>query len=222
VDPDKADWYGSLIWDQQDATGYQYKRNRYYDPTTGRFTQEDPIGLAGGLNLYGFANGDAVNFSDPFGLQCTSRNRSGFWCQVGWFIHDVIVGPEGDANDDTQGLASPGMMDPVAAFTGLAASGTEVAAGSVARAATAGPVRRIFSARVLERMADDPLHNCPQSIGEEVLARGARTVKSKDYVEYTLRGTANGKAGTYEIGVRPSQSGRNEVITHWFFRPDKR
>lgn len=134
----------------------------------------------------------------------------------------MIVGPEGDANDDTQGLASPGMMDPVAAFTGLAASGTEVAAGSVARAATAGPVRRIFSARVLERMADDPLHNFPQSIGEEVLARGARTVKSKDYVEYTLRGTANGKAGTYEIGVRPSQSGRNEVITHWFFRPDKR
>jgi RHS repeat-associated protein len=68
VDPDKADWYGSLIWDQQDATGYQYKRNRYYEPGTGRFTQEDPIGLAGGLNLYGFASGDPVNFSDPFGL----------------------------------------------------------------------------------------------------------------------------------------------------------
>jgi uncharacterized protein RhaS with RHS repeats len=45
-----------------------YMRNRYYDPATGRFTQQDPIGLAGGLNLYGFANGDPVNFSDPFGL----------------------------------------------------------------------------------------------------------------------------------------------------------
>jgi murein DD-endopeptidase MepM/ murein hydrolase activator NlpD len=33
-----------------------------------RFTQLDPIGLAGGLNLYGFADGDPVNFSDPFGL----------------------------------------------------------------------------------------------------------------------------------------------------------
>jgi hypothetical protein len=43
-------------------------RNRYYDPATGRFTQTDPIGLAGGLNAYGFANGDPVNYSDPFGL----------------------------------------------------------------------------------------------------------------------------------------------------------
>lgn len=43
-------------------------RNRYYDPKTGRLTQEDPIGLAGGLNLYGFANGDPVSYSDPFGL----------------------------------------------------------------------------------------------------------------------------------------------------------
>jgi len=38
----------------------------------GTFTQEDPIGLAGGLNLYGYAGGDPINFSDPFGL-CKRR-----------------------------------------------------------------------------------------------------------------------------------------------------
>jgi len=61
-------WHGSLLEGKQDKSGLQFKRNRYYDPATGRFTQEDPIGLAGGLNLYGFANGDPVNSSDPFGL----------------------------------------------------------------------------------------------------------------------------------------------------------
>ena len=61
-------WIGSLVESSTDGSGMQYMRNRYYDPVHGRFTQEDPIGLAGGLNLYGYANGDPVNYSDPFGL----------------------------------------------------------------------------------------------------------------------------------------------------------
>jgi len=63
-------WFGNIITLKRDATGQFYMRNRYYDPNSGQFTQEDPLGLAGGLNLYGFAGGDPVNFSDPFGL-CT-------------------------------------------------------------------------------------------------------------------------------------------------------
>jgi RHS repeat-associated protein len=59
---------GSLLEDKQDGAGTLYRRNRVYDPASGRFTQEDPIGLAGGMNLYGFAGGDPVNNSDPFGL----------------------------------------------------------------------------------------------------------------------------------------------------------
>ncbi len=63
-----VNWNGSLLNSQFGETGLMYRRNRYYDPMQGRFTQEDPIGLAGGMNLYGFAGGDPVNFSDPFGL----------------------------------------------------------------------------------------------------------------------------------------------------------
>src|SRR5439155_4567111 len=69
-------WAGSLLESGQDASGFQYKRNRYYDPKTGRFTQEDPLGLAGGLNLYGFAGGDPVNFSDPFRLFCCTEEEA--------------------------------------------------------------------------------------------------------------------------------------------------
>jgi RHS repeat-associated protein len=61
-------WFGSLIPGRTDGSGLVYLRNRYYDPRTGRFTQQDPIGLAGGLNAYGFAGGDPVSYSDPFGL----------------------------------------------------------------------------------------------------------------------------------------------------------
>jgi RHS repeat-associated protein len=61
-------WFGSFLSRQVDGSKLQYLRNRYYDANNGRFTQEDPIGLAGGLNLYGFGGGDPVNFSDPFGL----------------------------------------------------------------------------------------------------------------------------------------------------------
>jgi RHS repeat-associated protein len=59
---------GNLVTDQQDASGHLFRRNRYYDPMAGRFTQEDPIGMAGGLNVYGFAGGNPVSYSDPFGL----------------------------------------------------------------------------------------------------------------------------------------------------------
>jgi len=68
IPPSYTVWWGSIVRGTADASGLQYLRNRYYDPKTGRFTQLDPIGLAGGMNLYGFAAGDPVNFSDPFGL----------------------------------------------------------------------------------------------------------------------------------------------------------
>ena len=61
-------WLGSLSVGMRDASGQMYMRNRYYNPSTGQFTQPDPIGLAGGLNSYGFAAGDPVSFSDPYGL----------------------------------------------------------------------------------------------------------------------------------------------------------
>jgi RHS repeat-associated protein len=69
VDAGWKGWTGSLLEDKRDASGLLYRRNRYLDPATGRFTQPDPIGLGGGINSYGYARGDPVNFADPFGLK---------------------------------------------------------------------------------------------------------------------------------------------------------
>ncbi len=43
--------------------------HRFYDPTTGRYITADPIGLAGGMNLYAYVRGDPVNLVDPWGLR---------------------------------------------------------------------------------------------------------------------------------------------------------
>ena len=52
-------------------TGLSYNWHRYYDPSIGRYITADPIGLAGGMNLYAYANANPVNFVDPEGLDAT-------------------------------------------------------------------------------------------------------------------------------------------------------
>ena len=49
------------------ATGLHYNYYRDYDPATGRYVQVDPIGLAGGLNPYLYANGSPLRYTDPSG-----------------------------------------------------------------------------------------------------------------------------------------------------------
>jgi len=54
-------------------------RSRRFWRRVGPSTQRDPIGLAGGLNQYGYAGGDPVNYSDPFGL-CKKPRTDGQKC----------------------------------------------------------------------------------------------------------------------------------------------
>jgi RHS repeat-associated protein len=57
--------------DFDSETGLYYYRTRYYDPTIGRFISEDSreVSLLSQIkNLYAYALGNPVNFSDPLGL----------------------------------------------------------------------------------------------------------------------------------------------------------
>ncbi|WP_410481835.1 RHS repeat-associated core domain-containing protein [Pseudomonas plecoglossicida] len=48
-------------------TGLHYNTYRYFDPDIGQFTQPDPIGLRGGINLYKYAP-NPLTWNDPLGL----------------------------------------------------------------------------------------------------------------------------------------------------------
>jgi RHS repeat-associated protein len=125
-------WQGTLLANKVDGTGLEYARNRVYDAQTGRFTQEDPIGLAGGVNAYGFANGDPTTFSDPFGL-CTpipkcfqkALERLG---QMAPAMERAVIGAA--APTAAVGAAIAGEAGAVAALSRISGQiGTAIAAG---------------------------------------------------------------------------------------------
>ena len=52
-----------------EETGLFYNYFRSYQPNQGRYTQADPIGLGGGLNRFGYVEGNPLMFIDPEGLE---------------------------------------------------------------------------------------------------------------------------------------------------------
>jgi len=54
--------------DYDPETGLQYYRTRYFDPTIGRFINEDMAHFEGGSNFYRYVRNSPTRFIDPFGL----------------------------------------------------------------------------------------------------------------------------------------------------------
>jgi len=53
-------------------TGLHYNGFRDYAPTLGRYLESDPIGLAGGVNTYGYAEQNPITNTDMDGLVATA------------------------------------------------------------------------------------------------------------------------------------------------------
>jgi RHS repeat-associated protein len=87
-------------------SGLHYNHFRYYDPETGRFISQDPIGLLGGINHYQYAP-NHINWIDPLGL-CAKEDGS-----VG-----LLGGIVGTADLVVTGLVNTG-VDIVAGGAGL-------------------------------------------------------------------------------------------------------
>jgi RHS repeat-associated protein len=90
-----ASWLGTTLngGTENQGSGLQYMGARFYDPVNSTFTQEDPIGIGGGLNAYGFAGGDPVSYGDPHGT-CGPICIIGIGALVGAYVNAAYHGYE--------------------------------------------------------------------------------------------------------------------------------
>ena len=73
-----------------------YCQNRCYDPANGRWLTRDPIGTAGGVNLYSYCGAGPVGNTDPWGLatitiRVTNENVGHAWIIIRWDDGSVWV-----------------------------------------------------------------------------------------------------------------------------------
>ncbi|MCC5648130.1 RHS repeat-associated core domain-containing protein [Nostoc sp. CHAB 5824] len=73
----QATYGGQWGYLKDSETGLLLLGHRYYDPTTGRFINRDPIGYEGGINLYAYTENDPVNLTDPTGFSAFSSADEG-------------------------------------------------------------------------------------------------------------------------------------------------
>jgi RHS repeat-associated protein len=82
------------------ASGLYLTWHRPYDPVLERWLSQDPIGEAGGINLYGFVENNPISRTDPLGL---------WWIPKGWHPSNAPMSP-GTKEVITGGLIMAGSI----------------------------------------------------------------------------------------------------------------
>jgi RHS repeat-associated protein len=107
---------------------------RFYDPAMGRFTQPDPLGVAGGVNLYQYAGNQPTGFVDPTGTQLDDSEVAQTHSPVNWgTLSNVGIGLVAGGTILITGGAA-------AIFWGAAWGGTIAVSVGVGSAALGGAV----------------------------------------------------------------------------------
>jgi RHS repeat-associated protein len=165
-------------------------RARWYDPVTGRWLSNDPIGISGGLNQYVFCANNPVNFRDPLGLCTEGSEESSF---MAW-LHGIL---------DAGGTVEPTPFCDLSnaliysvqgqwGNAGISVAGVIPYIGDVGKAGKYGS--KVFKAG--NKLAKKQVH----SVGQELGISGVARKEFGAFIEKTKRMEGRGGADnfTYE------------------------
>jgi RHS repeat-associated protein len=139
-------------------TGLYYYRARFYDPQTGRFISEDPIGLRGGINLYVYVKNNSISFFDPSGL---TRCNPWLGALGGALLGAGVGGLAGEAAITAAGaVAGFAVGGPPGAILGAGAGAGSGLPLSVVTAAVGGGIGGYLG----YRYCNDPCDTAPPAI----------------------------------------------------------
>jgi RHS repeat-associated protein len=194
-------------------------RARWYDPGMGRFISEDPIGLAGGINPYVFANDDPINGFDPSGMTAYisfDNNR----CQYSYTRFDPDLYFELGGCDFGGGSGLVTGFDPLATDRSWRhpdqPSQGDGPSGPAASSTSGRPTpQQVFAAVGKELTPFNNAMNCVEASGA-LAVTGALDLVGAGDIYHAVRGTA-AIAGTISaVSIETASEGITvaEVRTH--------
>ena len=174
---------------------------RDYDPSQGRWTSKDPIGLAGqSANLYGYVRNDPVNLVDPSGLLFWDALDVGFFL---WSLSDFINCP-GWGTGAGLAMDAAGLLPIIPAV------------GALRRLDDAGRVSSDYiditrKGSVPNRATDVPRGEFEDNLlqngwDRSVSKDGKVTIFEKDGARYTVRDTSRSTGGPSVEYFKPGSS----------------
>ena len=190
---------GAKGYPNDDATGMQLLGARYYLPKLGRFLTPDPIGHAGGPNLYAYCEDSPLENVDPSGLQAIDST-----------------------NATAQQAIARAATDPAGSIKYLTESAVEHSSAA-GRAIFRGALRTIFKSR-LATSARGIGHSLTHAREYYGLARNAVLTQSQvaTWTAMVKQATENGRmfpsyvGGDQTTGFIARVNGGTNLFVHYF------
>ena len=216
---DESAFGNRILWQGREysfKTGLYYFRARWYDPITGRFLSNDPIGISGGLNQYVFCGNNPVNFRDPFGL-CKDTMR-----ELSWWEFNVKTPARNIGRNVWNTVTDPTVAMGLALVTEGFGGGLAIL--SKARTAESFFEGTTYTPKVLKQMQGGAgeFHSFPESVRAFESAGSVKPITGADGVVrqmLEIPGSYSTSGGIWNNGVFQFIKEAGGSINHRLFVP---